>query len=93
MMGRFSLPLWRLCGNSSLSLRATEGSVAISLFSMPYEIASVVSLPRNGNVTQSLGERKGRLHSVAAMVFLRTASKASDNGPDEAGLVFLIWIV
>ena len=29
-----------------LSLRVTEGSVAISLVSMPFEIASVVSLPR-----------------------------------------------
>ena len=37
----------RLCRNPSLSLRATEGSVAILLFSMGYEIASVVSLPRN----------------------------------------------
>jgi hypothetical protein len=30
-----------------LSLRATEGSVAISEISIPCEIASVVSLPRN----------------------------------------------
>ena len=36
-----------------LSLRATKGSVAISLLSMRYEIASVVSLPRNDIVTQS----------------------------------------
>jgi hypothetical protein len=36
-----------------LSLRATEGSAAISLFSKPCEIASVVSLPRNDIVTQS----------------------------------------
>ena len=49
----------RLCRNSSLSLRATEGSMAISLFSMHYEIASVVSLPRNDIVTQSLSG-KGR---------------------------------
>jgi len=33
--------------------------VAISLFSMHYEIASVVSLPRNDIVTQSLSG-KGR---------------------------------
>ena len=39
------------------SLRATKGSVAISLFSMPCEIASVVLLPRNDIVTQLLGER------------------------------------
>ncbi len=36
----------------SLSLGATEGSVAISLFPMHYEIASVVSLPRNDITTQ-----------------------------------------
>jgi hypothetical protein len=43
-----------------LSLRATEGSVAISLFSIPCEIASVVSLPRNDIMTQSLrGEGEG----------------------------------
>jgi len=47
----------RLCRNSSLSLRATEGSVAISLFSMHYEIASVVSLPRNDIATQPQRER------------------------------------
>ncbi len=35
-----------------LSLRATEGSAAISLFSERCEIASVVSLPRNDIVTQ-----------------------------------------
>ena len=40
-----------------LSLRATEGSVAISLFPMSCEIASVVSLPRNDIATQSQGER------------------------------------
>ena len=38
----------------SLSLRATGGSAAISLFSIHYEIASVVSLPRNDIATQSL---------------------------------------
>ena len=37
-----------------LSLRATEGSVAISEISIPCEIASVVSLPRNDIATQSL---------------------------------------
>ena len=42
-----------MCPNYPLSLRATEGSVAISLFSMHYEIASVVSLPRNDITTQS----------------------------------------
>ena len=47
-----SSPL-RLCRNPSLSLRATGGSVAISLFSIRYEIVSVVSLPRNDIVTQS----------------------------------------
>ena len=31
-----------------------EGDAAISLFPMHYEIASVVSLPRNDIVTQSL---------------------------------------
>ena len=50
-------PLWGLCRNHPLSLRATEGSVAISLFSMHYEIASVVSLPRNDITTHSPGER------------------------------------
>jgi len=38
-----------------LSLRATEGSAAISLVLESCEIASVVSLPRNDIVTQSLG--------------------------------------
>jgi len=42
----------RLCRNPFWSLRATAGSVAISLFSLPYEIASVVSLPRNDITTQ-----------------------------------------
>jgi hypothetical protein len=44
---------WRLCRNLSVSLRATGGSVAISLFSIYYEIASVVKLPRNDIATQS----------------------------------------
>ncbi|HCY18266.1 MAG TPA: hypothetical protein DHU69_00550 [Deltaproteobacteria bacterium] len=35
-----------------LSLRATAGSVAIFLFSICYEIASVASLPRNDIATQ-----------------------------------------
>jgi hypothetical protein len=38
----------------SLSLRATGGSVAISILHTPYEIASVVQLPRN-DMTKSLG--------------------------------------
>jgi len=41
-----------------LSLRATGGSVAISLFSIRHEIASVVSLPRNDIPTQSPREEK-----------------------------------
>ncbi len=45
-------PPARLCRNPFRSLRATGGSAAISLFSVPYEIASVVSLPRNDIVTQ-----------------------------------------
>jgi hypothetical protein len=47
-------PLMRLCHNLPLSLRATEGSVAIFIFPMHYEFASVVSLPRNDITTQSL---------------------------------------
>jgi hypothetical protein len=47
-------PAKRLCHNPFLSLRATKGSVAISFFPMHYEIASVVSLPRNDITTQSL---------------------------------------
>jgi hypothetical protein len=42
-----------------LSLRATEGSEAISLISIFYEIASVVPLPRNDVVTQSPEGGKG----------------------------------
>ena len=38
-----------------LSLRATEGSVAISVCPVRCEIASVVLLPRNDIATQSLG--------------------------------------
>jgi len=37
-----------------LSLRANEESVAISLFSRPCEIASVVSFPRNDIAIRSL---------------------------------------
>jgi hypothetical protein len=51
-----SLPSARLCHNPSWSLRAAEGSVTISLFSMCDEIASVVSLPRNDITTQSQRE-------------------------------------
>ena len=40
------------------SLRPTEGIVAFSLFSVSYEIASVVSLPGNDMMTQSL-EQEG----------------------------------
>jgi hypothetical protein len=40
-----------------LSLRATEGSAAVSSFPRPFKIASVVLLPRNDVVTQSPGER------------------------------------
>ena len=49
------------------SLRATAGSVAISEISMPCEIASVASLPRNDITTQSLdggGRRRGGMGSV-----------------------------
>jgi hypothetical protein len=53
-------PLRRLCHNRILSLRATEGSVAISLISNSYKIASVVSLPRNDITTQSPKE-EGRV--------------------------------
>ena len=45
--GMNAYPLAGLCENLSLSLRATEGSAAISLFPIDCEIASVVSLPRN----------------------------------------------
>ncbi len=48
-----ALPLERLCRNDDLSLRAPEGSVAISLISNLYEIGSVVPLTRNDIVTQS----------------------------------------
>ena len=50
---------------TSLSLRTTEGSVAISELSIPYEIASAVSLPRNDSATQSLeGEGMGGRDSL-----------------------------
>ncbi len=50
----FSLPLpvGERLGMPFLSLRSTEGSVAISDLSNSYEIASVVPLPRNDAVTQ-----------------------------------------
>ena len=47
----------RLCRNPFLSLRATEGSVAIYMLSMPCEIASVVSLLLSDIATPSLVER------------------------------------
>ena len=47
------LPPWKLFHKPPLSLRAKKGSVAISIFLMLYEIASVVSRPRNDRVTQS----------------------------------------
>jgi hypothetical protein len=62
----------RMCHNPFLSLRATEGSVAISLFPMHYGIASVVSLPRNditnslcdgGTLIQKLKQNKGVNHA------------------------------
>ena len=59
-----------LCHNPYLSLRATEGSMAISLFSRHYEIASVVSLPRNDITTQSLrGERFSHQSLVGFKIF------------------------
>jgi hypothetical protein len=42
-------------------MRATKGSMAICFISMPAEIASVVPLPRNDIVTQSLGQIVGTL--------------------------------
>jgi hypothetical protein len=54
-----------------LSLRATEGSVAISEISIPCEIASVVSLPRNDIMTQSpKGEGKGEVILFNAFVLV-----------------------
>ena len=51
-------PLWGLCRNHPLSLRATEGSVAILEFlRSAQDEASVVSLSRNDMTTQSSGER------------------------------------
>ena len=65
-----TLPLERLCRNPSSSLRATEGSVAISFFSIPYEIASVVSLSGNDIAAESpMGE--GRERVVFTIIFLR----------------------
>ena len=48
------MPAARLCRNCFSSLRATVGSVAIFMFSKPYEIASVVTLHRNDLMTQPL---------------------------------------
>ena len=45
----------RLCRNPFWSLRVTAGSVAIFMLPATYEIASVVSLPRNDIATQPLG--------------------------------------
>ena len=49
----------RLCHNRLSSLRATEGSAAISIVSGTSEIASVASLLRNDMLTQSLGRERG----------------------------------
>ena len=49
-----------LCHKSNLSLRATKGSVAISTPSENYEIASVASIPRNDDATQSQREGRGK---------------------------------
>ena len=48
----------RLCYNPFRLLRATGVSVAISMFSILYEIVSIVSLPRNDITTQSLKGRR-----------------------------------
>ena len=51
----FSIPSsGTLYRNPSLSLRGAEGDAAISLYLMHYEIASVVTLPRN-DITTFLG--------------------------------------
>ena len=52
-----------------LSLRATKGSVAIYFISIPSEIASVVTLPRNDIVTQSLGQIGGTLTILSKRSF------------------------
>ena len=64
-----SFPCKRLCRNPFRSLRATVGSAAISLFSMPYEIASVVSLPRNDIVTQSRKRESSNFKSLWTPAF------------------------
>ncbi len=54
MRGAFLIPpVRRPRLNPYRSLRATEGSVAISSFLGHFEIASVVSLPRNDIAIQS----------------------------------------
>jgi hypothetical protein len=66
------LSFWRPCRNSSLSLRATGRSVAISLFSIRYGIASVVLLPRNDITTQfpgGEGESKGDFTLTSSLKF------------------------
>jgi len=57
----YPLPLRGCVAIPILSLRATAGSVAITLFSKCYQIASVASLPRNDIVTQSLKGGEGRV--------------------------------
>ena len=52
-------PLIRLSDNYRLSLRATERSVAIPVFFICCEIASVVPLPRNDIVGQPVKIRGG----------------------------------
>ncbi len=47
-------PFRECIGIPFLSLRATKGRAAISLFSLPCEVASVVLLPRNDFATQPL---------------------------------------
>jgi hypothetical protein len=53
---------------SNLSLRATGGSAAISFLSMRYEIASVVSLPRNDIIMQPLRRRLVRFILQALII-------------------------
>ncbi len=48
-----TLQLKGMCRSRILSLRTTEGGVAISLISNCYKMASVVSLPRNYVTTKS----------------------------------------
>ena len=69
----------RLCHNSFWSLRATAGSVAIFMFSMPYEIASVVSLPRNDIMTQS--ERQESRNALLKRLDARLRGHDGKNSP------------